>query len=403
MNILFFNRSFYPDTEATGQLLYELCEDLADRGHKITVICGKSYHVNNQENKFLIQKEKYKSIEIIRVIGTTLPKQFLLFRLINLASYFLLAFIGGFLLKQRPDIIITQTDPPVSGLLGIFFSRFYKAKFIYSCKDIYPDIGIVTGKLTNPVLNFLLEKINKLSYELASKIICIGEDMKKKIVSKRINENKIVVIHDWADTVNLCPVGKEENPFRIKNNLDNYFVIMYSGNIGLTQGLEKIINVAEYFKTKKDIKFVFIGEGAIKPKLQEMVFNRKLSNVSFLPYQPKEELKYSLGAGDLHLITFEKGLSGLVVPSKAYGILACGKPFIAWVDKSSEIDIIANKFKCGIAIASGDVTNMIRTIEWAIEHKEDLTTMGANGRRAALEFFDRKISVNAYDKLLQEV
>src|SRR3989338_32023 len=192
MNILFFNRSFYPDIEATGQFLTELCEDLTGFGHKITVIAGRSYHTNEKDKRFFIKKEEYKSIQIIRAHGTTFPKRLLLLRFINLGTYFLSAFFGGFLVRQKPDVVIAQTDPPILGLLGLFFSWWYRAKFIYACKDIYPEIGIVTGKLKNPFLNFLLDKINLLSFSQADKITCLGEDMKKRIVEKSIDDNKIV-------------------------------------------------------------------------------------------------------------------------------------------------------------------------------------------------------------------
>ena len=403
MEILFFNRSFYPDTEATGQFLTELCEDLTKSGCNITVICGKSYHVHVERKSFFIQKEKYKSMDIIRARGTTLPKNFLIFRLINLSFYFIFAFIGGFLVKKKPEIVITQTDPPVSGLLGIFFAKWYKAKFIYSCKDIYPEVGVITGRLTNPILNFLLKKINLLSFKSADKIICLGEDMKRRIASKDIDENKIFVIHDWADTASIYPIPESENPFILEYCLQNYFTVMYSGNIGFTQGLDRVIDVADYFKKNKKIKFLLVGEGADKINLQKLVNEQGLTNTIFLPYQPKEKLKFSLSAPNLHLITFVKGLAGVMVPSKIYGILAAGKPFIAWIDKESEIYTITEKFKCGIAVSPGDVQGMISAIEWSINNNEKLIQMGQNARQAALDFFDRKISVAKYKKIFQEI
>ncbi|MBI1857516.1 MAG: glycosyltransferase, partial [Candidatus Melainabacteria bacterium] len=200
MNILFFNRSFYPDLEATGQFLTELCEDLKKYGHNVTVIAGKSYHVKDKKKSFIVTHDEYKSISILRVLGTSFPKRFLLFRLINLGFYFLFAFIAGFCVKNKPDLVVAQTDPPVMGLLGYFFSKWYKAKFIYSYKDIYPEIGIVTGRLRNPLLNFLLDKINRFSCKNADKIICLGEDMKKIILVKNENPEKIEIVYDWADT-----------------------------------------------------------------------------------------------------------------------------------------------------------------------------------------------------------
>ena len=400
MNILFFNRSFYPDTEATGQFLTELCEDLVSYGHSVTVVAGRSYHVNDK-GIFLIKNETYKSISIIRAYGTTFPKRLLLFRLINLGTYFLMAFTSGFFVKKKPDIVIALTDPPVLGLLGIFFSKLYKAKFIYSCKDIYPEVGMITGRLKNPFLNFLLKKINEISFVVADKILCLGEDMKKKIVDKGISSEKISVIHDWADTKTLYPIPENENPLISKYKQPGQFLIMYSGNIGFTQGLEKVIDVAKHLKNNQNIKFAFVGEGANKSKLQDLVARQNLSNISFFPYESRNQILYSLNVADLHLITLEKGLGGIIVPSKVYGIMACGKPFVALVDKDSEVDLIANKFKCGMSIIPGDIEKTIGLIEWAINHKQELCKMGENGRKTGIQFFDRQICNNKFLNIIK--
>ncbi|MBI2996203.1 MAG: glycosyltransferase family 4 protein [Candidatus Melainabacteria bacterium] len=400
MNILFFNRTFSSNTDATGQFLLELCEDLVSYGNHVTVVTSSLSHLDAPLIRFYLKKENYKSIEVIRGYGTKLPKNILLFRLINLATYFILAFLGGLLVKKRPDIIVATTDPPLLGLLGIFFSKLYKAKFVYSCKDIYPEIGIITGKLKDPFLNFLLEKVNLLSFKSANKIVSLGEDMKKILIKKGIDEEKIAVMHDWADTKNLYPVLPENNPFRLKYNLQNFFTVMYSGNIGLTQALEKVIDVAVFLKDKNEIKFIFIGDGVNKASLQRKVSNLKLNNVIFLSYQSGEELKYSLSAPDIHLIPCLKGLTGVIVPSKIYGIISCGKPFIAWVDDESEISKIAKEYNCGIVVPPEDVNAMTCAIEWSQRHKERLCEMGQNGRETAIKYFDRKISTSKFNELL---
>ncbi len=400
MQILYFNRSFYPDIEATGQLMTDLCDELVKKGHEITVVAGQSYYLNNGNKNPFLQRQHYNSIEIIRGYGSTFSKRFLFLRIVNLAFYFVNAFIGGFMARKKPDLVIVGTDPPVLGLIGIFFAKWYKAKFVYYCQDIYPDVGIVTGKLKNPILNFFLNQINILSFTMADNIVCIGEYMKNRILNKGINENKIVVVHNWANTSVLYPILKDQNEFIKKNNLKNCFTIMYSGNLGLTQNLENIIEVAKSFKDNSKVKFLLIGDGASKLRLQNLVSQYNLSNVEFLPYQPKGELKYSLSAPDIHLIPFEKGLSGIMVPSKVYNILACGKPYIGWIEKNSEIHSIASKFKCGITVPPGNIRNMIRAISWSIKHRDKLDEMGLRGREAVIKHFDINISVNKFNETI---
>lgn len=403
MNVLFFNRSFYPDIQATGQFLTELCEDLTEMGHHVTVIAGNSsFSLNSKNNKFLsvVSKEKYKSIDVLRVAGTDLPKNFLLFRLVNLFFYFFFAFTAGFMVGKKPNIIVAQTDPPVMGLLGYFFSKFYSAKFVYACKDIYPDVGIVTGRLTNPFLNLLLEKINLFSFIASHLITCLSEDMKNKIQEKGISSDKIIVIPDWADTKELYPVPASENYLRCEWNMEDFFTIMYSGNIGLTQKLEDVIEVANKLKENKKIMFYFVGDGASKINLQKMVQRYDLENVRFYPYQPKGKLKYSLSAPDIHLITFQKGLAGIVVPSKIYGIMACGKPFLAWVDEESDVFSFAKQFGCGVTVKPGDIDGMVNAILWCLKNPSELQSMGQTSRKAAIDYFERKKITSRFDEMV---
>ncbi|MBI1857771.1 MAG: glycosyltransferase family 4 protein, partial [Candidatus Melainabacteria bacterium] len=193
------------------------------------------------------------------------------------------------------------------------------------------------------------------------------------------------------------------NLFRKKYDLDNKFLIMYSGNIGLTQGLEDIVKVADRLKENEDIQFLLVGEGASKKKLQDDVKRLVLSNVVFLPYQPKEELSHSLSAPNLHLITLQQGLAGLVVPSKVYGILSCGRPFIAWIEEKSEIFNIVSKYNCGIVVPPGNIEKMVEAILWAVSHPDKLEKMGVNSRNAALNNFDRRVSTAKFNKIISEV
>lgn len=392
MHILFLNRSFYPDIEATGQLTADLCEALESKGYEISVICGKSLHEIDLEDKRGIDKK----VNVIRVSGTTFPKRFLFLRLINLGTYYLSALFTGLFLKKKPDVIVSQTDPPLLGLLGVLFSFFYGAKFIYYCQDIYPDVGIISGKLRNPIFNFILTVANMISYKFASKIIVIGESMKKLLIKKGISEGKIIVIHNWADTRNVYPIEKNQNPFISQYGLTNSFTVMYSGNLGFTQNLEKVLDVANELKNYKDIKFIFIGDGGNKLKLEKIAIENDLTNVIFLPYQKIEDIKYSLSAADVHLIPFKEGLSGVLVPSKVYNILACGKPFIGWIDSDSEISDIAKKYNCGVIVNPGDANLLKESILWSYENKEKLSEMGQNGLEAIDGNFDLESSVSKF-------
>ncbi len=243
MHIVFFNRSFYPDMSATGQLLTELCEGLVNQyGFHVTVVAGPAYYPQTGEFKkhFPFSEEEYNGIKILRTYSTTLPKERTIYRFTNYVSYALCSFVGGLGIK-KPDIIVTLTDPPIIGLIGLFYARLHRAKFVFWCQDIFPEVAVLLENFRSSLLNRVLDKINRFLLHKADKVVAIGETMKRRLVEiKKVPEEKITVIHNWADCENIQPINGQ-NPFRSQHGLNGKFVIMHSGNIGLSQDMEKII------------------------------------------------------------------------------------------------------------------------------------------------------------------
>ncbi len=396
--LLFLNRSFYPDVEATGQFLTELCEEL-EKDFKVYVICGNPLY-RKVKNWRLIHKTSHRNITIWRVNNTTLPKRFFPARVINLISYFIPCFLWTFLIK-RMDCIIAETDPPLLASIAYVYSKIHRCPFIYYSQDIWPQVGIVNEGMTNPLITTILKGINGFLYKKADRIIVLGRDMKKRLEEENfIPAQKIGIVENWADPKKIYPIQREDNRFLQKHALENRFIVMYSGNIGLSQDLKNIIHVADTLKKNKNILFVLIGEGASKEKLIQKAEALGLSNVKFLPYQKKEMLKFSLNAAHIHLITLKKGMKGYIVPSKVYGILASGRPFIAAVDKNSEIDRIVRDFHCGLTVSPSNVSALKEAVLWAFFNKEKIEEMGKNGRKALETFYSRKICTQKFKDIV---
>nr|NIO22055.1 glycosyltransferase [Candidatus Aenigmarchaeota archaeon] len=295
MHVVFFNRSFYPDMAATGQLLTELCEGLAGQyGVDVSVVTGPPSHPQNGDfrKRFPLAEEEHNSVKVLRAYSTTLSKERAIYRFTNYISYFLCSLMAGFSLK-KPDVIVSLTDPPIIGLAGLLWARIHRAKFVYWCQDIFPEVALLLEDFRNDHLNRVLDKINRLLLGESDNIIAIGDAMKRRLVEiKKAPEGKIRVIHNWADCEKIQPVNGL-NPFRSQYNLNGKFVVMHSGNIGLSQDMEKFIESARILRDKKNILFLIIGEGNKKAALERKAEEWGLDNVMFLPYQPKELLKYS--------------------------------------------------------------------------------------------------------------
>lgn len=392
--MLFLNRSFWPDQAATGQLLTELCEDLSV-GNEITVIAGRSHYASNGQGR-VPRRYSVGSVSVVATWGTKLPKTNLLARFLNLGSYYILA-IPAALRLNRPDILVAETDPPLLGLLGAFLKRWWGCKLVYYCQDLYPDIALATGDVKSRILLGLLERANNIAYAAADTIVVLGRDMERRLLNKGLAADKIAVIPNWVDAqVIRAPL---HNATRVQ--FGERFVVMYSGNLGLSQQLEAVLEAADRLRNDKRVLFVLVGEGARKKWLQEEARRKGLANVWFLPYQPKERLGDSLTAADLHLIPLMPGAAGCMVPSKVYGILAAGRPFVAMMEDYADVACLAAEHRVGFVTPPGDVDALVAAIQNAMRNPGQLMEMGRRARRLAEEQFERRVLTRRFAQLLE--
>jgi len=204
------------------------------------------------------------------------------------------------------------------------------------------------------------------------------------------------VIHNWADGDEIKPLNGEENSFASTQNLSDKFVVLFSGNLGRVNEFQTVLEAARALRDRTGILFLFIGEGAKASEIEDYIKGHNLDNIRMLPYQPRENLKYSLSAGDASLVTLADGLAGLSVPSKTYGILAAGRPIIFVGDTNSSTARIVEENKCGAVVSSGDSNGLAHIItDWA-SNKETISRLNIAARAAFDEHFDRQRAVKAY-------
>ncbi len=398
-HILVFNRSFWPDIEATGQFLTELCEQLA-KIYKVTVITGRSYYVQKENFRLgrLCCKELFNDIEILRVRHTRFWKGSLSGRIINWLTYSILAFIVA--LKIKPKIIIACTDPPFLGIIAMVLGRLKSIPFIYNCRDLYPDTALEIGRLKHGFISYIFDYFNRKAFYKASFVVSLGLSMEDRLKSKGVSPDRLRVIPDWVDTSIIKPIAKIDNPLLEKFGLKNKFIIMYSGNIGLSQDFSPILQSIAMIRDLSSFYLVFIGEGAGKKHLKNEVKLLGLDNVLFFPYQPRDMLSLSLGMADLHIVPLKKGMAGASVPSKVYGIMAVARPYLAITDKESEPARLAEECGCGLWAMPGDIEAIAQAFSWAISHPDELERMGKNGREAAVTKFDKEVVIKEWFEVL---
>ena len=398
MHVCFFNRSYWPDLGATGQLLTELAEDLVRvHGWDVTVVCGYPLRSDAQ----LSPSECRNGVHIVRAAGSTRdPKQFV-GRATNYVSYFASAALKGLAIR-KPDVVVALTDPPIVGLAALAAARKAGVPFVFLCEDIFPEVATLLEDFHSTAVNDALTQVNRFLVRKATRIIALGDTMKRRLVEgKGADPAKVTVIHNWADCSAVAP-GLRDNAFARQHGLVDRFVALHAGNIGLSQDLEIVLHAADQLRDRQDIVFVFVGEGAKKKDLQEIARRRDLRNVIFLPFQPREAMDQSYATADVSLISLKRGLAGVIVPSKLYNVLASGRPCVAAVEQDCEVADIIQRAGCGYVVDPGDASALRARIVDLAGDRGRAADMGSRARTAALEF-DRPRQVAAYDRVLREV
>lgn len=402
--LLIYAHYYYPDVASTGQLLKELAEGLKS-DFDITIICVVPSYSGKIDDSYkkrkLFYEEVINEIEVIRVRVPEFSKYNKMSRIINIIAYFFGAILATFKVGNQ-DYIFTISQPPIlGGLLGVVSKWIKKGKLIYNIQDFNPEQTSAIKYSENTILLKVLMSIDKFSCRISNQVIVVGRDMIETL-NGRFKGKGIpthTFINNWTDDKAISPLDNENLDvlkFKNKYGLEDKFIVEYSGNIGLYYDLENIIKVIAKFKNEKSIMFVFIGDGTIKDKLEEYKKRNKLENVKFIPYQDKNDLNYSLNAGDIHWVVNAKGIKGVSVPSKLYGIMAAGKPAIGVLEKNSEARLIIEESDCGLLVEPGDYIGIERTIEYIIKNRNQLNNLGINGRKYLDKNLTKEISINKY-------
>jgi len=273
---------------------------------------------------------------------------------------------------------------------------------VFVCQDIFPEVAGLLEDFHSPLVNFLLEHLNRFLVRRARRIVTLGDTMSTRLIEgKGADPKKLTVIHNWADTSAIVPSDKR-NAFSTAYDLADRFVVLHAGNIGMSQNLDVVIDAAEKLRDRGDILILFIGEGNRRPALEAAVAARGLSNVRFLPFQPRSELRWTYASSDVCLVSLKPGLAGYIVPSKLYPILAAGRPYIAAVESSSEVAAITTRYGCGVLATPGDADQLASQIRRLADDRDTRLAMGVEARKVA-SMFARDLQIAAHARVLKDV
>ncbi len=436
MRILILNQHFYPEVASSGQIMAELGADLVRKGHQVTALTGRpSYRRSDEQEDVFVtsirpgkNEWRAKTGFFLGVIGTIVPKRILeldsifdvdiirtytysrdvredrwrfVQRMVQYLTFFFSSFVTALLLPRHDVVIYLSTPPLLNGVTAFALKLLKGTVGIYNIQDLYPDVAIKLGAVRNRLVIMVCNLLEKFLYSQAAVMVPVGESIARMLIIKGVSTEKINVIPNWMDTDLIRPMGKD-TPFSRQYGLVDKFIVMYSGNMGLSQGLETVLKCAELTRDV-DIHYLLVGGGASRDSLESMAKDLSLSNVSFLPYQPKERLPESLSAADIHLVPLKEGLSNFSVPSKVHGIMASGRPIIASVDEDSEIAFMFEKAECGVVIKPEDPNALAEAILALYHDRGKLENLGRNGRAYLEKTNTRSICTRKYEEIIERV
>lgn len=359
MKLLILSEYFYPDKSSTPKVLTELAEDIVKNNIEVDVITSSnSYRGQNSDLK---QSEVYEGINIKRVYSSKFNRNKTLGRLINYLTFLVSAFINT-IIKKNYDYILLVSNPPVLPIIGYLVNKIRRKPYIYLLHDIYPDMAVKVGAIKEGgLICKVMTSINKKIYNSAYKVIVLGKDMKQNLLDKNVPEDKIEIITNWADREKIYEISKN-NEFSMKNNIDDTFNIVYTGNIGRFHDIETILESANKLKERNDIKFIFVGDGYKKKDIESYIKEFSLENIKIFDYQYGKTYNQLLNCADVFITTLDKGIEGLGVPSKTYSYLAASKPIIAIMNKDSEIGSLIEENNLGTRVNSGESLKIVEFI-----------------------------------------
>jgi putative colanic acid biosynthesis glycosyltransferase WcaI len=391
--LLVLNQYYWPGIEATAQLLTELCEGLAGK-YRITVVAGTTAGAGPG-------KQVRNGVEIIRVPSTAFSRRRLPARAFNYLTYVTLAALRG-LGTRRPDLVLCGTDPPFVGAAACLVARRFDVPLVAVMKDVFPETAVELGRLESPVVVAALDRLIRFYLQRAERVVAIGETMRRRLVDKGVPPERLRVIPDWVDTDAIRP-PQGENTWRRQQGLDGRLVVMHSGNIGHAQDLETLIRASTLLGDVERLSVVVVGDGARRSDLEALAAGLGADRVRFLPYQPREVLPQSLAAADAHFVGLAGGLSGYVVPSRLYGVLAAGRPAIVAADEDSEPARLVRDVECGLAVPPGRPDLLADVIRAIAAGEHDLEAMGRRGREFVVSSANPSVGIRRYEELFTEI
>jgi colanic acid biosynthesis glycosyl transferase WcaI len=397
VRILLLNLYYPPDISATAKMTQSFAEALAVE-HEVTILCGRpSYDPTERRHWKLWQTEQLGRLKIIRVGSTDFPRLEMKRRVLNYLSYVALSVPRALVLPC--DVVLAMTDPPFEGIVGAWVALAKRKPYVYNIRDLYPDMAVAGSVVDAGLLTRVWEILHRWALGHVTRVIVLGEDMRARIIGKGVTADRVAVVRDGTEIpADGTPQAEIDQDVIRAIRGEFRFVLLHAGNLGFYGAWETLIAAAGQLGGG-GVGLVFVGDGAQRAQLQAAAGS--LKNVRFLPFFPASKIQSVLASADAHIVTIKRGLEGLVVPSKMYGILAAGKPIVSVAPKETDVSSLCRQFGCGISCDPARPEELVAAIRELADDSARLETMGKAAKSAAVRY-NRVFEVRKFLHILKE-
>ena len=352
--------------------------------------------------RFKQRERDYEGLDVTRLwVWASGKKHDMRHRLISYMTFNLIATFAG-LFKRKPDVMLSTNGSFLTGISSFLIGLIRRTRFVYNVQDLYPEVAIQTGHLTNKRAIRFFEGLERFMYARAAHITVITPAFKEHLLQKGVPAPKITVVPNPVDTGFIRPLAKE-NALARSHALDGKFVVAYLGTMGLTYDFDLLIRAADRLRDLDDLIVLLIGEGVAKEELQRTVAEMGLENVRFLPFQDREHLPDARAMADVQVCLMRPGSATSSMPSKIYEILASGRPIVASAEPGTDLWSLVNERGPGICVEPEDLDGLESALRKLHSDADLRRRMGATGREIAESTYSRDAVVNAYEKILTSV
>lgn len=405
MRIIDICHVFPPEHAPAGVQARDFAEDMTRLGHEVTVLTGWPNHpagvlYRGWKGRFCAVTRTAGGFTLVRCGHSIHPRSRMVWRLWYYLTFAISTLVNG-LFCHRPDVVFCESTPIFGPVTALLLARLKAAKLVYRIHDVHPEAALNAGLMRAGPVYHVLRALDTWVCRRSAVVLTLTEGMRRCLLARGLRPEQVVVARQWLDGSRVSP-GDRDNAWRRAHGIPlDRFVVLYAGTIGHISGARVVVDAAQLLRDRRDILFLFVGEGPVKEECERLASRHGLDSVRFLPFQPADVLSDVQATGDVGLVTLLPSSGDTSVPSKVHGYTAAGRPVIASVRADSATAEAVREGDFGHVVEPGNPQALAKAIASLAGTPREAARLGRNARSFFCANFDRSAQTSRLEEILR--